>query len=122
MEQYDKLIQAHCLAQKGTQQDYKEEWHAWRYLVGGKMYAMRGGDKEGRPILTLKLPPERGYALREQYAGIIVPGYYMNKIHWSSLYLEGNVPGETVRKMADKAYEAGLAALPKKKQREIREL
>ena len=121
MEQIDKLIEARCLAQKGTQQDYKEEWHAWRYLVGGKMYAMRGGDKEGLPILTLKLPPEQGYALREQYTGIIVPGYYMNKEHWNSIRLEGAVPEELVRELIGKSYRLVLGGLSKKKQKEIAE-
>lgn len=121
MEQIDKLIEARCLAQKGTQQDYKEEWHAWRYLVGGKMYAMRGGDKEGRPILTLKLPPDQGYALREQYAGVIVPGYYMNKEHWNSIYLSGGVPGDILGKLIETAYQTALRSLSKKAQAEILE-
>ena len=121
MEQMDQLIRAHCLSQKGTQQDYKEEWHAWRYLVGGKMYAMRGGDKEGLPILTLKLPPEQGYALREQYTGIIVPGYYMNKEHWNSVYLFGGVPGDVFGKLIETAYQTVLRSLSKKAQAEILE-
>lgn len=121
MDQIDKLIEARCLAQKGTQQDYREEWHAWRYLVGGKMYAMRGGDKEGHPILTLKLPPEQGYALREQYAGVIVPGYYMNKEHWNSIYLLGGVPGDIFGKLIETAYQTVLRSLSKKAQAEILE-
>ncbi|WP_066686241.1 MmcQ/YjbR family DNA-binding protein [Christensenella intestinihominis] len=115
-------LREYCLRKPGVTTDYQPEWEATRYFVGGKMFAMQGGDREGRPIFTMKLAPALSDFLRHQHPGDIVPGYYMNKIHWSSLYLEGNVPGETVRKMADKAYEAGLAALPKKKQREIREL
>ncbi len=81
-----EFIKSFCLSQKGTVEDYKEEWQATRYLVGGKMYAMRGGDGQGNPIITVKLPPEEGLALRDMYAGDILPGYYMNKEHWNSVY------------------------------------
>ena len=118
MGQYE-FISQYCLSKKGTTTDFKEEWQATRYLVGGKMYAMCGGDKEGRPILTLKLPPEQGYALREVYAGDVVPGYYMNKEHWNSIYFSGNVPGEAVKQMLDSAYRTVLRSLPKKVQTEI---
>ena len=112
-------IGEYCLQKPGVTKDYQPEWKATRYFAGGKMFAMQGGDKDGKPIFTMKLEPALGDFLRHQHPGDIVPGYYMNKIHWNSLYLEGNVPEETVREMIDKAYEAGLAALPKKKRLEI---
>ena len=93
-------IDAYCLSKKGVVKDYKEEWEATRYQVGGKMFAMQGGDKEGNPIFTLKLPPDFGRFLRQQYPDI-VPGYYMNKEHWNSLFLHGAVPHALVREMID---------------------
>ena len=107
------------LQKAGVVKDYQREWEATRYFVGGKMFAMQGGDKDGKPIFTIKLEPSLGDFLRKQYPGAVVPGYYMNKVHWNSLYLEGAIPEETVREMADWAYEAGLRALPKKKRSEI---
>ena len=82
-------------------------------FVGGKMFAMQGGDKQGRPIFTMKLEPSLGDFLRGQYQEI-VPGYYMNKTHWNSLYLEGCVPEDVVRDMIEKSYEVTLSSLPKK--------
>ncbi len=120
MEKYS-FISAHCLAKKGTAMDFKEQWQATRYLVGGKMYAMCGGDKEGRPILTLKLPPEQGYAMREIYPGDVVPGYYMNKEHWNSIYFTGSVPDDALRQMLDSAYQTVLHSLSKRAQAEILE-
>ena len=109
----------YLLEKTGVTTDYHPEWEATCYFVGGKMFAMQGGDKDGRPIFTLKLEPSLSDLLRRQYPGVIVPGYYMNKVHWSSLYLESRIPEETVRGMADRAYEAGLCALSKKKRSEI---
>ena len=107
-------IEAYNLKKKAVVYEYKEEWGAWRYMVGGKMFAMQGGDKEGRPILTIKLAPSHGDFLRQQYPGKIVPGYYMNKEHWNSLYLSSDVPDAVVRDMLDEAYLLIWDGLPKK--------
>ena len=111
-------LDAYCLAKKGAEKDFKAEWNATRYMIRGKMFAMQGGDKYGKPIITVKLEPLFGELLRKQYKDI-VPGYYMNKDHWNSLYLDGDVPDDVLRDMLDKAYNILLASLSKKAQDEI---
>jgi predicted DNA-binding protein (MmcQ/YjbR family) len=110
----------YCLSQKGATSDYKAEWNATRYLVGEKVFAMRCGDKDGNPIITLKLEPAFGEKLRQQY-GHIVPGYYMNKEHWNSLYLEGDVPDDVVQTMVKESHQLILKSLSKKMQKGILE-
>jgi predicted DNA-binding protein (MmcQ/YjbR family) len=110
----------YCLSKKGAEKDFKVEWNATRYMIRGKMFAMQGGDKYGKPILTIKLEPMFGELLRSQFKDII-PGYYMNKVHWNSLYLEGDVPDDVLRNMLDNAYKIIFASLPKKVQSEILE-
>jgi len=117
----DEWLDEYCLSQTGATKDFKQEWNATRYLIGGKMFAMRCGDKDGQPIITLKLEPAFGSLLRQQYAHI-VPGYYMNKEHWNSLYLEGlegDVPDDVVRTMIKESYQLILKSLSKKMQKEI---
>lgn len=101
------------LSLPGTIKDYQQDWQATRYFLADKMYAMVGGDKYGKPIVTLKCDPIFAEVLRRQFADI-VPGYYMNKQHWNSLYLEGSVPDEVVKEMIELAYHLILAKLPKK--------
>lgn len=113
-------IDAYCLAKKGAVRDYKAEWDATRYMLRSKMFAMMGGDKMGQPIFTVKLEPLYGQLLRAQFQEII-PGYYMNKEHWNSLYLSGNVPNEVVKSMIDQAYTLIFKGLPQKTQNEILE-
>jgi len=113
-------IDSYCLAKKGVEKDYKLEWQATRYMIRGKMFAMQGGDKGGKPIITLKLEPMFGSMLRQQYKDII-PGYYMNKEHWNSLYLEGDVPDDVLKDMLDKSYQILLSSFSKKVQKEILE-
>ncbi|MFP4697408.1 MAG: MmcQ/YjbR family DNA-binding protein [Eubacteriales bacterium] len=111
-------IDEYCLEKKGVVKDYKIEWKATRYMINDKMFAMQCNDKEGKPIITVKLEPMFGEMLRSKYKDI-VPGYYMNKKHWNSLYLEGNVPDEVLEDMLDKSYEIILKSLSKKAQKEI---
>lgn len=114
-------LDAYCLSKKGVEKEYKLEWKATRYMIKGKMFVLEGGDKEGKPIVSVKLDPEFGDFLRQQYSDI-VPGYYLNKEHWNSLYLEGNVPDDILRDMLDKSYNLVLASMSKKLQKEILEL
>ena len=111
-------LEEHCLAKTGAIKDYQAEWQATRYMVGGKMFGMFGGDKVGKPIITLKLEPSFGDFLRQTYEDI-VPGYYMNKTHWNSLYIDGNVPDEVLKDMVDQSYELIFKGLTKKLQKEI---
>jgi len=114
---YD-FIQAHCLSKKAAEEDYKQEWDAIRYTVRSKMFAMVGNDGEGRPIISVKHTPERGEELREKYTDI-VPGYYLNKTHWSSIFLSGNLPEAVLKQMLDDSYELIFNSLPKKVRNEI---
>ena len=114
---YD-FIQEYCLSKKGTEEDYKAEWDAIRYTVRGKIYALVGNDREGNHIISVKLPPEYGLELRERYAEI-TPGYHLNKTHWSSMLLGGDVPDEVLKKMLDCSYELIFQSLSKKVQSEI---
>ncbi len=111
-------LDEYCLSKKAVQKDYKMEWSATRYRINGKMFALQGGDKEGKSIITLKLEPTYGEILRNQYKDI-VPGYYMNKMHWNSLYLLGDVPDEVLKDMLDQSYRLIFESLSKKAQKEI---
>lgn len=74
--------------------------------------------RSGGDYITLKLEPSEGDFLRQQYEDII-PGYYMNKIHWNSIKPDGEVPDDLLKDLLDKSYELVLCRFSKKKQREI---
>lgn len=113
-------IDEYCLAKPGAEKEFKVEWNSVRYLLHGKMFAMLGGDKEGRPIFSLKLEPEFGEFVRAS-TPYIIPGYYLSKTHWNSVYLEGDVSNELMREMIDRSYRLLFESLPKKVQAEISE-
>ena len=51
----------------------------------------------------------------------IIPGYYMNKVHWNSVKADGNVPDALLREMLEKSYRLVLGGFSKKKQRALLE-
>ena len=113
-------ISDYCQQKQGVTQEYKAAWNATVCLIGGKIFVMLGEYKDGRPILTTKLEPAFSEMLRTQYPGDIIPGYYTDKTHWSSLFLESSVPDDVARAMLDNAYETTFRSLTKKAQAEIR--
>ncbi|MCL2079471.1 MAG: MmcQ/YjbR family DNA-binding protein [Oscillospiraceae bacterium] len=117
-QKYD-WFEDYCKSKKGAYKEWKQEWGVHRYMIRDKMFIMHGGDKEGKEIITLKLEPMHGQFLREVYKGDLVPGYYMNKDYWNSVYVDGNVPDDVLRDMADKSYELILNGFSKKIQKEI---
>jgi len=111
-------LDEYCMSKQGATKEYKEEWKATKYIIGGKIFALQGNDNTNRPVITVKLSPEEGSFLRNLYEDIIA-GYYMNKEHWNSVYLDGSVPEDIVRDMIDKSYSILFASLTKKLQKEI---
>ena len=109
-----------CLQkQPSTEKEFQSAWQAYKYLIGGKMYAYIGiDDRNGRPIITLKLEPAFRDMLRSKYEDI-VPGYYMNKQHWSTVYLDGNVPQDVLADIVYASYKLVRSSLSKKVQQEI---
>lgn len=108
----------YCISKKGVEKDYKVEWEATRYMIDGKIFVLKGGDKYKKEIITVKCEPSFGQMLRSQYEDIVA-GYHMNKEHWNSVYVDGDVPDDIVKQMIDMSYELVLKSLSKKKQNEI---
>lgn len=111
---------AYCMEKPGTVKDFKAEWSWQRYMVGGKMYAavMINGEGEVTGI-SLKCEPEFGDYLRQTFDGITA-GYYMNKVHWNTIWTEREaVPEAIVKEMTDRSYRLIVSKLPKKVQAEL---
>lgn len=115
-------IDTELLQKPSVTKDLQAEWNWIRYHIGGKMFAaVCLDDTTGKPVyITCKLDPAEGDFLRRQYEDII-PGYYMNKVHWNSVKAEGNVPDALLREMLEKSYQLVLGSFSKKKQRELLE-
>ncbi|MBQ6659808.1 MAG: MmcQ/YjbR family DNA-binding protein [Lachnospiraceae bacterium] len=112
-------IDEFLMAKPGVTKDLQEEWNWIRYKIDEKMFAAICRDDDNVPVyITLKLEPLEGEFLRRQFEDII-PGYYMNKVHWNSVKADGCVPDDILETMLEKAYQLVLRSLSKKRQKEI---
>lgn len=112
-------IDEYLMSKAGVTKDLQRDWNWIRYQIGGKMFvAICLNEKDEPYYITLKLEPSEGDFLRNQYEDII-PGYYMNKMHWNSIHPDGEVSDELLKDLLDKSYQIVLSGFSKKKQQEI---
>ncbi|MBO4459018.1 MAG: MmcQ/YjbR family DNA-binding protein [Butyrivibrio sp.] len=112
-------IEEYLMEKPGVTKDLQKDWNWIRFQLGGKMFAAICRDDDDMPYyITLKLEPMEGDFWRKQYEDII-PGYYMNKVHWNSVKADGAVPDDILKDLLDHAYQIVLESLSKKKQKEI---
>lgn len=73
------------------------------FKVMGKMFALVSRDEEPARV-NLKCDPVDGANLAGRYASI-TPGYHMNKKHWITVTLTGEVPEELLMDLARDSYD-----------------
>ena len=123
MNRYPWLEELLC-AMPGCTRDYKVEWGWQRYRVGGKLFAATcqpGPEHKGydcRELISLKCEPERAELLRAEFPDII-PGFYLDKRNWNSVFLDGAVPEDVLRELCVRSYRLVFQKMTKKQQREI---
>ena len=110
-------LKLHCLDLKGTTMDFPFDGSTLVYRVGGKMYCLTDISDE-RAWANLKCDPLIAHDLREEFKDII-PGYHMNKVHWNTVSLDGDIPEERIRWMIDHSYSLVLSKLNKRVRDEI---
>jgi predicted DNA-binding protein (MmcQ/YjbR family) len=63
--------------------------------------------------VNLKCDPDDAVRLRGEYEGLIVPGYHMNKRHWNTVTVDGELPDRLVRELIEDSYDLVVAGLPR---------
>jgi predicted DNA-binding protein (MmcQ/YjbR family) len=97
---------------KGAESSYPFGPEALVYKVIGKMFALVSQTEEV-PRVTLKCAPEDGAMLVGQFKSV-VPGYYMNKKHWITISLTGELSEEMLNELAAESYNLVVSKLTKK--------
>jgi predicted DNA-binding protein (MmcQ/YjbR family) len=100
--------------QKGSVREIPFGPEHYVYKVGGKMFALVSWQEDPLRV-NLKCDPEEALALRKIYTSVL-PGYHMNKRHWNTVILDGNVPDDEVFRMIDASYQLVVKSLTKKAQ------
>ena len=110
----------YCILKKGVTEEFPFDEVTLVFKVMGKMFALAPLERIPSQV-NLKCDPERAISLREEYDGVIIPGYHMSKVHWNTLYLE-QLPADLIRTLIDHSYELVVNKLPKKLKEEMARL
>lgn len=111
----------YCLSKKGVEETFPFGEDTLVFKVMGKMFALTG--LETHPAsANLKCDPERAIELREEFDGLIRPGYHMSKVHWNTVELERNIAHELLTELIDHSYDLVVKSLTKKLQAELASL
>ena len=100
-----------CSSKKGVTETMPFGGDTLVFKVMDKMFALCGLDNS--PLTAnLKCSPDRALILREEHEDII-PGYHMNKKHWNTVVLEGNLDESLLKELIDHSYTLVVKGLPK---------
>ncbi len=83
-----------------------------RHSLNKKIFALIY-DKEDKSFVSLKCDPMEAEFLRSVYQSV-TPGWHLNKVHWNTVFLSGEVPSEEIKRMIGNSYDL---IKPKKKKK-----
>ncbi|MFF4709980.1 MmcQ/YjbR family DNA-binding protein [Streptomyces eurythermus] len=107
-----KELRAFCLSFNAAVEDFPFGPEISVFKVLGKMFALTTLD--ARPLtVNLKCDPEDAIRLRGEHEGLIVPGWHMNKRHWNTVTVAGELPDRLVRELIEDSYDLVVAGLPR---------
>ena len=101
--EWDEL-RDHCLSMPGARETFPFAPGVSVFkAANGKMFAL--GMPARAPLhVSVKCEPEIGEALRRDYEAI-VEGYHLNKRHWITVTLGGDVPDDRIRELVEDSYD-----------------
>lgn len=101
----------YCLTKKGAMEEMPFGPDTLVIKVMGKIFASSGLQRLPSQV-NLKCDPERTLELREEYDGLIIPGYHMSKKHWNTLFLD-SLPPKLIAELVDHSYNLVVEKLTK---------
>jgi predicted DNA-binding protein (MmcQ/YjbR family) len=106
-------LRTYCLSKPGVTESTPFGDDTLVYKVMEKAFILTGIDSFP-PSFNAKCDPEYAIELRETYQGHILPGYHMNKKHWNTIIMDGELPEPLIRELIDQSYELVVQGLTKK--------
>jgi predicted DNA-binding protein (MmcQ/YjbR family) len=107
----------YCLKKPGVTEEFPFDSQTLVFKVMGKVFALT--DVDAFSSINLKCDPENAVQLREQFNEVI-PGFHMNKKHWNTISMEGNLSDSLVMGWIDDSYALVVSGLPLKKREDLR--
>ena len=110
---YLEELREYCISKKAVEEALPFDDNVLVFKVMGKIFALTSISSGDR--VNLKCEPIYATELREQFSEI-QPGFHMNKKHWNTVFLNGNLDNKFIGQLIDHSYDLVVATLPKKDQ------
>jgi predicted DNA-binding protein (MmcQ/YjbR family) len=101
-------VEEYLLSMSNAKLDYPFGEDVAVYKVNDKMFALVA-EKSSPVRLSLKCDPLLAETLREKY-DTVMPGYHLNKKHWNTILLTGQLSWEEIKDLVRHSYN--LVAKP----------
>jgi predicted DNA-binding protein (MmcQ/YjbR family) len=98
-----KTVEEYILSMPNARLDYPFGKDVAVYKAGDKMFALIAENSE--PVrISLKCDPQLALTLREKYESVM-PGYHLNKKHWNTVVLTGQLSWEEIQDLIRHSYQ-----------------
>lgn len=97
-----KEVEEYVLSMPNAKLDYPFGEEVAVYKAKDKMFALIA-EKSKPTRISLKCDPLLAETLREKYVSVM-PGYHLNKKHWNTIVLSGEMPWEEVQDLIRHSY------------------
>lgn len=112
-----ETIRKYCLEKKATTESFPFGESTLVFKVRGKIFLLMSLDS--LPLqFNVKCDPEMAEELREQYSSVI-PAFHMNKKHWNTVILNGQVSAKWILQWIDNSYALVVQSLPLKERKKL---
>ena len=102
----EKGIIDYCLSLEGAFKDYPfgDSPLVMKVSIKNKLKMFCPIYEKTKPLhILLKCDPEEAFILRQVFKSI-KPGYHCNKEHWNSVYIDGSIPDNEIKRMIYNSY------------------
>jgi len=105
-----ETIRKYCLEKKSTAESFPFGESTLVFKVCDKMFLLVSLDDH--PLrFNVKCDPEKAELLRAEYSSVI-PAFHMNKKHWNTLILNGQLHARQILELIDDSYALVTRSLP----------
>lgn len=106
-----ETLREYCLQKPGVEEAMPFGEDTLVFKAGNKIFLLLSLDKANR--FNVKCNPDLAIELREKHDEV-QPGFHMNKTHWNTVFIDGNLSNKQLLEMVDHSYELIVKSLPKK--------
>ena len=104
-------LRKYCSSKRSVKEDFPFDLNTLTFKVYDKIFLITDINSEILRV-NLKCRPEYALHLRSIYKQV-TPGYHMNKKHWNTVLIDGQIPDSEIYLMIDESYELVLSGVKK---------